>query len=202
VRAQLDRFGAVVDAAREAGVEIPVAIAASTPVLLRAGDAGFNGIDVGRIIYGNLRSDTEYETRGMHIRNAFAGLRSRLIHCRTVRPDHRVPGPFPGRPGMRIGIAPIGYSDGVESLHCGTALVRGRRVPILGGANLEHLRVDLSEVPEAQAGDEVVFVGRQGTAEITVTDVLIARGLDQPTRLSVAVRESVPRLYVRGVRRD
>jgi alanine racemase len=70
-------------------------------------------------------------------------------------------------------------------------------VPVAGGANLEHLRLDISDVPDAQAGDEVVFVGRQGDAEITVTDVLIARGFDQPTRLSVAVRESVPRLYRR-----
>jgi alanine racemase len=87
IRAQLERFGAAVRAAREAGVEIPVVVAASTPVVLRAGDAGFNGIDVGRIIYGNLRSDTESERHGMRIREAFAGLRSRLIHCRTVRAD-------------------------------------------------------------------------------------------------------------------
>jgi len=197
IRAQLERFGAAVRAAREAGVEIPVAVAASTPVVLRAGDAGFNGIDVGRIIYGNLRSDTESERYGMRIREAFAGLRSRLIHCRTVRADRGEPAPFPAGPGARIGIAPIGYSDGIESLHCGAALVRGRRVPVAGGANLEHLRLDISDVPDARAGDEVVFVGRQGDAEITVTDVLIARGFDQPTRLSVAVRESVPRLYRR-----
>ena len=196
IRVQLDRFGAVVRAVRDSGIEIPVAIAASTPVLLRIGDAGFNGIDVGRIVYGNLRSDTEAETRGMRIRNAFVSLRSRLIHCRTVRrPDRGDPAPFPARPGMRIGIAPIGYSDGIESLHCGVALVRERRVPIVGGANLEHIRVDISEVPDAAPGDEVVFVGRQGASEITVTDVLTARGFDQPTRLSVAVRESVPRLY-------
>lgn len=198
IRAQLDRFGAAVRAAREAGVEIPTAIAASTPVVLRAGNAGFNGVDVGRIIYGNLRSDTESERHGMRIREAFAGLRSRLVHCRSVRADRGESAPFPARPGARIGIAPIGYSDGIESLHCGAALVRGRRVPVAGGPNLEHLRLDISNVPDAQAGDEVVFVGRQGDAEITVTDVLIARGFDQPTRLSVAVRESVPRLYRGG----
>jgi alanine racemase len=130
------------------------------------------------------------------IRNAFLSLRSRLIHCRPVEQQDRAsPSPFPVRAGMRIGVAPIGYSDGIDGLHCGVALVRGRRVPIVGGANLEHIRLDISSVPGAQAGDEVVFVGRRGAEEITVTEVLAARGLDRPTRLSAAVRESVPRVY-------
>jgi alanine racemase len=196
IREELRRFGAAVRGVRDAEIDVRVAMAASTPELLRVGRAGFNGIDVGRIVYGNLRSDTERDTGPMRIRQAFASLRSRLVHCRDVREQERADvSPFPVHARMRIGIAPIGYSDGIEALHCGAALVRGRRVPIVGTPSLEHIRLDISSVPEAQPGDEVVFIGRQGASEITVAEVLNARGFDQPTRLSVAVRESVPRVY-------
>lgn len=207
IREELQRFSAVLRRVRDAHIEVPVAMAASTPELLRVGSAGFNGIDVGRIIYGNLRSDTEGDTGQMEIRQAFASLRSQLVHCRDVREqEFTSTSPFPIHAGMRIGIAPIGYSDGIEALHCGVALVREQRVPIAGSASLEHIRLDITGVPEAQSGDEVVFIGRQGAAEITVTEVMNARGFDQPTRLSIAVRESVARAYkfspfsVRGMR--
>jgi len=201
LREELRRFDVVLRHVRDAGIEVPVAMAASTPVLLRVGHAGLSGIDVGRIVYGNLRSDTEGDTGQMQIRQAFAGLRSRLVHCRDVRDQELTSvSPFPIHARMRIGIAPIGYSDGIDALHCGMALVRGQRVPIAGSASLEHIRLDISDVPEAQPGDEVVFIGRQGASEITVTEVLNARGFDQPTRLSVAVRESVPRAYKSSLR--
>jgi alanine racemase len=134
----------------------------------------------------------------MRIRNAFSGLRSRLIHCKSIaRTEHLLEAPFRIRPGMRMGIAPMGYADGLETLNCGVALVRGRRVPVLGGSSLEHTRLDLTEVPDARVGDEVVFIGRQGAAEITPQEVLTHLNLGQPARMATAVRESVARRYLR-----
>ena len=196
IREEVRRFGTVLRHVRDAHIEVPVAMAASTPELLRVGAAGFNGIDVGRIIYGTLRSDTEGDTGQMQIRQAFASLRSRLVHCRDVREQENAStSPFPIHAGMRIGIAPIGCSDGIDALHCGVALVREQRVPIVGSPSLEHIRLDITRVPQAGPGDEVVFIGRQGASEITVAEVMTARGFDHPTPLSIAVRESVARAY-------
>ncbi|MFI5259333.1 MAG: alanine racemase [Candidatus Limnocylindrales bacterium] len=198
VQWQLRRFDLVLERVRAAGVAVNVAVAASTPVVPRYGAGGLNGIDVGRLIYGSLRRDRD-ATGSMNIRNAFRSLRSRLIQCRPVaRTAHLGEAPFAIRPGMRMGIAPIGFADGLDFLNCGVALVRGCRAPLLGGPSLEHTRLDLTEIPQARVGDEVVFVGSQEGAEITPDDVLAYLGVGQPARMATSVRESVRRMYLRS----
>ncbi len=195
LRWQLARFTRIVEEVRAAGVRLPVATAASTPVLPYFGAAGLNGIDVGRLVYGSLRADRD-ATSTMHIRSAFKALRSRLIQCRQAsRTEYLREAPFAFRPGLRIGIAPIGYADGLDSLNCGFALVRGCRAPLLASPSLEHTRLDLTDVPDAEVGAEVVFVGTQGELEITPDDVLRHLSMEQPARMASAVRDSVRRVY-------
>jgi alanine racemase len=195
---QLDRFRALLGEARNSGLEIPTAMAASTPVVPTFGSGGLNAIDVGRLIYGSLRTSAD-RTGDLVIHNAFRSLRSRLVQVKEViRREHISDAPIPIRPGLRIGISPIGYADGIESLNCGFALVRGFRIPLLPGSSLEHTRLDLTEIPEARVGDEVVFVGRQGDAEITPDEVLEYQDFRQPARMAIAVRNSVARVYLGG----
>ena len=195
---QLRRFEALLEQVRAAGVTVEVAVAASTPVVPTYGAGGLNGIDVGRLIYGSLRADRD-ASGPLNIRSAFKSLRSRIIQCKTItRTEYLNLAPFPVRPGLRMGIAPIGYSDGIESLNCGYALVRGRQAPILGAFSLEHTRLDLTDIPDATIGDEVVFVGSQDGAEITPDAVAMHLDLNQPARMATSVRESVRREYLRS----
>jgi alanine racemase len=133
------------------------------------------------------------------LRSALISLTSRLVHCKTIeRGDLPEFGPGNLRPGMRIGVVPIGFADGLASWTCGSALVRGTRVPLVGQPSLEHVRLDLTEIPDSQPADEVVFIGRQGNAEITSEEVLIKqRAENAPPRLPISVRGSVRRHYRR-----
>jgi alanine racemase len=58
----------------------------------------------------------------------------------------------------------------------------------------EHLRVDLTDVPEAKLGDEVTIVGRQGEAEITMADVAEQWDLG-PAEFYALLKDHVPRAY-------
>jgi alanine racemase len=197
VRWQLERFHALLAELRDLGVVPPITMAASSPVVPVSGSCGLNGIDVGRLIYGSVRADRD-SLGALPLQSAFRSLRSRLIQCRTLRrTEHLDEAPFPIRPGMRLGIVPMGFADGLDSLHCGYALVRGTRVPLMAHPSLEHTRLDLTGVPEATVGDEVLFVGAQGDAEITPEEVMSYLGFEQPARLAVAVRSSVRRVYRR-----
>jgi alanine racemase len=197
---QLHRFVALLDELRGAGMNVGVAAAASTPVLPRYGSGGLNGVDVGRLLYGSLRSDRD-TTGPMTIQNAFRSLRSRLIQVKSIsRTEHLAEAPFPLRAGMRLGIAPIGYADGIDLLNCGSALIGGRHAPLLGKPSLEHTRLDVTDIPSAQAGDEVVFVGRQDGTEITPDEVLAHLAIEQPARMATSVRGSVRRVYFRSGR--
>jgi len=76
-------------------------------------------------------------------------------------------------------------------------IVRGREAPILAGPSLEHTRVDLTAVPDARVGDEVVVIGRQGEAEIPPSAVA-ARHRLAPHGVALSVRERVARVYLSG----
>lgn len=81
-----------------------------------------------------------------------------------------------GRPS-RLAVLPTGYADGY--LRCLTgqaqALIRGQRAPIRGRICMNACVADITDIPAAQVGDEVVLLGRQtgplGEAEITADEI-------------------------------
>lgn len=68
---------------------------------------------------------------------------------------------------------PVGYSDGYRRVFTnkGTVLIQGNRVPVVGKVSMNTLMVDVTDVPNIKAGDEVVLFGRQGDAEITQSEI-------------------------------
>lgn len=197
VGSRLRRFVALIEEARRSGIVVPVAMAASTSLLVQTRDYVLDAVDVGRFIYGLAAPASDSEFSQLRLRNALISLTSRLVHCKTIDSgDLPESAPSHFRPGMRIGVVPFGFADGLASSTCGSALVRGRRVPLIGEPSLEHARLDLTEVPDAQPADEVVFIGRQGNTEITAVEVLINQGAENaPPRLPISVRGSVRRHY-------
>ncbi len=69
----------------------------------------------------------------------------------------------------RIGILPIGYSDGYDRKlsNSGYALIRGRRAPVRGRVAMNLTAVEVTDIPEARLEDEVTLLGRCGDQEIT-----------------------------------
>jgi alanine racemase len=56
--------------------------------------------------------------------------------------------------------------------------------------------VDLTDVPQAQVGDEVVLIGAQAAERITAED-MAARCGQIPYQIFCAIAHRVPRQYVR-----
>lgn len=73
----------------------------------------------------------------------------------------------------RWGTLTIGYGDGLPRVlgNRGEALVRGRRVPIVGRISMDLSTVRLDGVPNAAHGDMATLIGRDGDEEIKVDDV-------------------------------
>ena len=76
----------------------------------------------------------------------------------------------------------MGYSDGYRRVFTNKGFVRinGQRVPVVGKVSMNTLMVDITDVPTAKSGDEVVLFGKQGSAQITqaetedINDALLA----------------------------
>jgi len=101
-------------------------------------------------------------------------VKARIVAVQRLEPgDHvgygmRYTAPAP----RRIAVLPIGYGDGFPRVrNAGCALVHGRRAPLVGGVAMDALTVDITDIPEAQPGDETVLMGRQGDDEISVHEV-------------------------------
>ncbi len=196
---QFSRFTAVLDGLAAAGVEAPVKLAASSPLVMQHRHTYLTAVDPGSMLYGLPQSLTV--APAVPLRPAFRALKACLIQVKDLVPRERFAAnaPFPVPAPMRLGIIPLGVGDGLGRLHDGRVLVRGREAPIVSGPSLEHTRVDLTQIPDARVGDEVVVIGRQGDAEITTTAVA-ARHHVSPNAIALAVRERVARVYVSGER--
>jgi alanine racemase len=68
-----------------------------------------------------------------------------------------------------IAILPVGYSDGWPRALSGRGhvLIHGRRAPLVGRICMNLCMVDVTHIPETEAGDAAVLLGRQGDDVIT-----------------------------------
>jgi alanine racemase len=97
---------------------------------------------------------------------------------------------------MRIGVVACGYADGYPRLAPnGTpVLVNGKRVPMAGRVSMDMVTVDLSAVPEATVGSDVVLWGNG-----LPVDEVAAMASTVGYELLCAVAPRVP-FVVRGLR--
>lgn len=109
---------------------------------------------------------------------------------------------YTARRTERWGTLAIGYGDGLPRALApagGEALVRGRRVPIIGRVSMDMTVVDLTEAPEAEAGDVATLIGRDGGERIGLDEVAAKCGTISYEILT-GLGARMPRVYVDGTR--
>jgi alanine racemase len=78
---------------------------------------------------------------------------------------------------MTVAAIPVGYADGFprRPYTWGSVLIHGQPAPILGRVCMDQTIVDVTSIVEmdlpVHQGDEVVLIGRQGTAELSADEV-------------------------------
>lgn len=94
----------------------------------------------------------------------------------------------------------IGYGDGLRRALAaggGEAILRGRRVPIVGRISMDVTVVDATAVPDAAPGDVVTLVGRDGEEELAVDEVA-ARAGTISYEILTGLGPRLPRMYRQG----
>lgn len=89
-----------------------------------------------------------------------------------------------------------GYGDGIPRAVSNRAqvLIHGKRCPVLGRVTMDQTIVDVSQIPGVKSGDEVVLVGTQGNAKISITE--FSNWADTiPWETLCSVTKRVPRIY-------
>lgn len=72
---------------------------------------------------------------------------------------------------MRVAVLPLGYSNGYPRglSNNGVVLIHGKKAPVVGLINMNLFMVDVSNIPQAKIGDEVVLLGKQKNSVINVS---------------------------------
>jgi alanine racemase len=190
---QLDRFDHLLADLEAARIHVPLRMAESSASVGLKNRQRLNAVDPGHLLYGILpagRSDLP-----VGLRPALRALKTQVIQVKSIeRSAFRDQAPIPVRDGMRIGIIPIGRGDGLHRLSAGHVLIRNQLVPIVGRLSLEHARIDLTDVPDAKAGDEVLIIDGSGT-ELSAQGIAEANQLDA-VGLLLEMRSTIRRVYV------
>ena len=69
--------------------------------------------------------------------------------------------------GMKVASLPVGFGEGYPRAlaNKGTVVVKGRRCPVVGKVSMNVMNIDVTAVPDAAIGDEVVLIGEEITAD-------------------------------------
>ena len=102
-----------------------------------------------------------------------------------------------------IATIPVGYGDGYSVLlsNNGEALVKGRRVPLVGRISMDMCTLDITDVPDCRVGDEVVMMGGQGEEEITADAIAALTGTIS-YEILCALGKRAPRVFLLKGRKD
>ncbi|MFW5920555.1 MAG: alanine racemase [Polyangiales bacterium] len=190
---QLLRFERALAMFRDAGHRPRVVHAANSAATFRHPRARFDMVRPGLALFGYPGApDVDADLRpAMQLRTEIISLRE-LPEGATVgyHGSYRVDRP------SRIATVPVGYGDGLMRAHSnrGSVLVGGRRCPIVGAVSMDLTAVDVTDVPGAALGDEVVLLGAQGPARIGAGELARAAGTI-PYEVLTNVSRRVPRFY-------
>jgi alanine racemase len=193
-RLQLERFHEVLRFYESRSLPTPLRHIANSAALLRHADTHLDMVRPGILLYGVY--PFQAAPRAIEVKPALSW-RSRVVYFKVLEPgnpvsygstwksDHRV----------RLVTVPVGYGDGYFRALSNRASVvlRGRRHPQVGRVCMDQMMVNI-EWNEAWNGDDVVLIGEQDGASVTVEELAQWAGT-VPWEILAAISERVPRIY-------
>ena len=195
-RDQIRRFDALLSELGRAGMRPPRVHAANSAGTVNLPESHYDWLRVGLMAYGHLPSGS----RARVAVEPVMSFKSRLVQVRDLPAGAPVSyaRSFVTRRPTRTGVVAVGYGHGYSWLlsNLGTMLVRGQAVPILGRVTMDLTMVDLTAVPEAAVGDEVILFGEQGEASLTL-EAVAAGSETIPYEIMCTIGKRVTRIYVR-----
>jgi alanine racemase len=192
---QFERFMAAVGEMRAAGLELPLLHACNSAAVIHYPQMHLDAVRPGNLFYGWPSGE---RNRPFPLVPSIA-VKTALSAVRVLPPGSGVGYGlrYMTRGVQRIGVMPMGFYDGFARFQRNPeVLVGGKRAPVAGAICMDQTMIDLSQIPDARVGDEVVIIGRQGAEEITLEE--IAKRIDSAlTQVTSLFTHRVPRVVAK-----
>lgn len=171
---QLRRFHAICRHAADAGIAVGLRHAASSGAICDTPNA-FETLDMvrpGTMLYGLYPSLKAERERKLDLKPILT-LKARVAYVKTIGPGDCISyrRAYKATRNERVATLAVGYADGFPHALAGKGqvLIAGRRCPVLTVTSNAAV-VQLKDTP-ASLGDEAVLIGKQGSEDITVSEV-------------------------------
>ena len=200
---QVKRFTEAISALREVGIDPGIVHCANSAATVRYPHVHFDMVRWGVSLYG---LHTCQETRSMINLKPAMSVHARITDTRTLPMSEGVSYGLNYRsPGsVKICTVPVGYADGLNRGLSGRTdfIVDGTRVRQVGNICMDQcmFEVDLRSYArrrrvDPQVGDEVLIVGQQGDAMVTIEEMCETLNTI-PHELCIGFAQRMPRYYV------
>lgn len=170
-RQQLALFANLIAKLEQHGIHIPIKHTSNSTAVLGIPDAYHNLVRVGAGIYGILpKHILERHAQTIQLKQPLTW-KTRIMYTKTIPVGASVSYDrlFTAERPTTIGIIPVGYYEGYDRKlsNNGHVLVSADNVsrknhilaPVLGRVSMNMTIIDLTDVPHARVGDEVILMG-------------------------------------------
>jgi alanine racemase len=196
---QLAVFNKIIERLRRTGLELPRNHIANSAAITDIHEARHQMVRAGIILYGphpspdvkkalDLRRVMSFKTPIIYLKKMMEG------ETVSYKREYTVPAN-----GSLVATTPVGYRHGYLRAFSNRAegLYRGKRVPIAGVVCMDMTMFDLGPDAEAEPGDEITLLGRDGDDEITAEELAERAGtITYEVMTGLGMRSR--RYYVRG----
>lgn len=197
--AQLRRYLKFSELLENAGVRIPLRHCSNSAGIIRMPEANLNIVRAGITIYG-IYPSSQVERDIVKLTPAME-LISHLTFVKDIPVGTAVSygGTFVAEKPVRVATVPVGYADGYPRSLSGKGwvLIHGKRAPILGRICMDQFMVDVTDIPEAQPGDKVILIGKDGKEEISIEGFGDLSGRFS-YEFACCIGKRVPRIYLKN----
>jgi alanine racemase len=199
-RRQLDQFHEIISSLAAAGIRAPIRHAANSAAALLWPETRLDMVRLGIALYGFWPGPAvRHASAEKPSLRAVMTWKTRVAAVKTVGCGCCVGygGSFVTTRDSRIAVLPLGYYDGYSrSLsNRGQVLIHGQRTPVCGRVSMNLTTVDVTDIPAVQPGDEVVLLGRQGTAAISAEEMAAWLGTIH-YEVTTRINPLIPRVVV------
>ncbi len=194
-KVQFNVFSKLCESISVKGIKIPLMHISNSAAILDLPECKLDAVRPGIMIYGLYPSNCV--SRELDLKQAMT-LKTRIIFLKEVQPGNSISygRTFTAKKRSKIATIPIGYADGFSRMlsNKGEALVRGRKVSVIGRICMDQTMLDVTDVPGVECGDEVVLYGSQGNETISI-ETVAEKALTIPYEITCALGCRVPRIF-------
>lgn len=170
---QAKRFDDFVLKLENAGINAPIKHLYNSAAIADL-EKKYDMVRQGIILYG-LKPSDEVEFNNISVPKPVMSMKTRVVQVKTLLAGESISYgcTYTTEKETRVATLCAGYADGVTRVlsNNGEVLIRGKRAKIIGRVCMDQFMVDVTDIPDIEAGDTATIFGTDGEETISVDEI-------------------------------